>query len=377
LTPAERAGKLGGLTLSRRALVALAGGLLAAAAPVASPPAARMVLAPTSFPGWQTHNVTFPLVVRDPVRGVWRMYYTGSATDQVGEAAWDVWSTGVVTSRDLVRWAYPEDYEPVLIGQRFLEGDLVDLSGGERPFDAIRAAATSVLRDGTGWRAWYTGWNGDERSLGGGHVEQVHSRIGHATSPDGVRWTKRPGTAELGAALGLGAAGAIDAVSAAHPSVLKVGTTYHLWYEAYDGRVWRVAHAHSADGLTWTKDGAAIEPGAEGALDARGARQPVARKTAAGYELWYQGRSSSAPFFHILRARSADGLTWTKDAHEVVLHPDPPLKEDELIHVGSLLPRPDGSLLVFFAKETAAPRAATWGTLVDRTTAIYSESVRP
>jgi hypothetical protein len=360
--------------------VALAGALFAAAAPVArvaSPPAARMVLAPTNFPGWQTRNVTFPLVVRDPVRGVWRMYYTGSATDQVGEAAWDVWSTGVVTSRDLVRWAYPDDYEPVLIGQRFLEGDLVDLSGGERPFDAIRAAATSVLRDGTQWRAWYTGWNGDERSLGGGRVEQVHSRIGYATSTDGVGWTKRPGAAEIGAALGLGATGAIDAVSAAHPSVLKVGTTYHLWYEAYDGRVWRIAHAHSADGLAWTKDGAAVEPGEEGALDARGARQPVARKTAAGYELWYQGRSSSGPTFHVLRARSADGLTWTKDAHEVALHPAPPLKEDELIHVGSLLPRPDGSLLVFFAKETAVPHAATWGTLVDRTTAIYSETVRP
>jgi hypothetical protein len=368
------------LTLPRRALVGLAGVLLVAAAPAppaGAPPSARKVLAPTNFPGWQTHNVTFPLVVRDPARGVWRMYYTGSATDQVGDGAWDLWSTGVVTSRDLVRWTYPEDYEPVLIGRRFLEGDLVDLSGRDQPFDAVLAAATSVLRDGTGWHAWYTAWNGDERSLGGGRVEQVHSRIGHATSTDGLRWTKRPGAAELGAALGLGAPGSIDAVSAAHPSVVKVGTTYHLWYEAYDGHTWRIAHAHSADGLAWTKDGALLEPGAEGALDARGARQPVVRQTAAGYELWYQGRSSSRPAFHVLRAHSADGLTWTKDAHEVALHPDPPLKDDETIHVGSLLPRPDGSLLVFFAKETSATRAATWGTLEDRTTSIYSETVRP
>jgi beta-1,4-mannooligosaccharide phosphorylase len=363
------------LSSLRRAVLGLACASVLAAAP--APPPAREVLAPTGFPGWQTHNVTFPVVVRDPARGVWRMYYTGSATDQVSDSAWDLWSTGVVTSRDLARWTYPEDYEPVLIGQRFLEGDLVDWSGREPPFDAILAATTSVLRDGTEWRAWYTGWNGDERSLGGGRVEQIHSRIGHATSIDGVRWTKRPGGAELGAALGLGATGTIDALSAAHPSLVKVGTTYHLWYEAYDGRAWRIAHARSADGLAWTKDGAVLEPGVEGALDALGARQPVVRKTSAGYELWYQGRSSSRPSFHVLRARSADGLTWTKDAQEVALHPDPPLKEDERIHVGSVLPRPDGSLLVFFAKETAAPRAATWGTLVDRTTAIYSETVRP
>ena len=62
---------------------------------------------------------------------------------------------------------------------------------------------------------------------------------------------------------------------------------------------------------------------------------------------------------------------------EIALHPDPPPKDGERIHVGSLLPRPDGSLLVFFAKETAQTRAATWGPLVDRTTAIYSETVRP
>ena len=63
----------------RRALLALAlaGVSLGAAAPPADAPRARRVLAPTGFPGWQTRNVTFPVVVRDPGRGLWRMYYTG------------------------------------------------------------------------------------------------------------------------------------------------------------------------------------------------------------------------------------------------------------------------------------------------------------
>jgi hypothetical protein len=231
----------------------------------------------------------------------------------------------------------------VLTGPRLREGDLVELSGRERPFDAILVAATSVLRDGAGWRAWYTAWGGDERSLGAGRVEQVHFRIGQATSPDGLVWTKRPGAAEQGAAVGLGADGGVDAVSVGHPSVVKAGTTYHLWYEAYDGRTWRIAHARSTDGSAWQKDGVALEPGAAGALDALGVRHPVVRPTAAGYELWYQGRSASRPAFHVLRARSPTASRGRRSRPRSQLHPDPPPKDDERIHVGSLLPRPDGS----------------------------------
>src|SRR5262249_28740349 len=160
-----------------------------------------------------------------------------------------------------------------------------------------------------------------------------------ATSPDGLVWTKHESAAEQGAALGLGAPGEVDSLAAAHPSVIKEGATYHLWYEAYDGAAWRIAHARSADGVTWTRDGAGLSPGEGDALDARGARAPVVRKTGAGFELWYQGRSRGAPSFHVLRATSTDGKSWTKDAREVVLHPDPPLSGDERVHVGSVVPQ--------------------------------------
>src|SRR4029079_16380264 len=195
LTPCEGAEKLGGLTPRRVFLLALAGTWLGAATPVtrAAPlPLARKVLAPTNFPGWQTRNVTAPVVVRDPARGVWRMYYTGSATDQVGDAAWDLWRTGVVTSNDLARWSYPDDYAPVLAGPRLHEGDLLSLSGREPAFDAVLVAATSVWRDGATWRAWYTAWGGDERAVGPGRVEAAHFRIGEAASADGLPWKKRP-----------------------------------------------------------------------------------------------------------------------------------------------------------------------------------------
>ena len=189
-----------------------------------------------------------------------------------------------MTSRDLLAWSYPDDYAPVLTGPRLREGDLVELSGRERSFDAILVAATSVLRDGAGWRAWYTAWGGDERALGPGRVEQVHFRIGQATSPDGLVWTKRPGAAEQGAAVGLGAEGAVDAVSASHPSVLKVGTTYHLWYEAY-GRTWR-SRTRARRTASWTKDGVAWT--GRRAPSTRGACVTPWSAAAAGCALWHQ-----------------------------------------------------------------------------------------
>jgi hypothetical protein len=349
-------------------------GLAAVSLTAAPAGPARLALAPTRFPGWQTHHVSAPVVVRDPARGLWRMYYTGAATDQRSAAAWDLRVTGVATSRDLARWRYPDDYEPVLIGRRFMVGDVVD-TGSPPAFDAITASITSVMREGATWRAWYTGWNGDERRIAAGRVEAVHFRIGCATSRDGARWTKQPGAFE-GAALGLGARDEPDSMSAAHPSVLKVGPEYHLWYEAYDGTAWRIAHARSTDGTTWTKRGAVLEPGTAGERDRLGVRHPVVRKTASGFEMWYQGRSASTPAFHVLRATSADGERWTA-APDVALRTDPPLAGDERIAVGSVVPRPDGSLLVFFARETARARAAPWGEVEDRTTAIYSQVVRP
>ena len=113
-------------------------------------------------------------------------------------------------------------------------GQLVLRTGWPKGKD-IAVSGAWVVRDGAGWRAWYTGWNGDERSLGGGRVEAIHHRIGLATSPDGLRWTKRRGPAGEGSTLGLGRPGDADALAAAHPSVVKAGPTYHLWYEAYDG----------------------------------------------------------------------------------------------------------------------------------------------
>jgi hypothetical protein len=303
------------------------------------------------------------------------MFYSGSATEQVNDAAWDVWATGLATSADGRRWAYADGYEPVLPAHPFLEGEVVDAALRAQAFDAMEARVGSVVHAGAAWWMWYTGWNGDDRAVAGGGQEKVHFRIGAAVSTDGVAWTKRAGAAGAGAVLGLAAAGGTDAVSVGAPAVVREGTGFRMWHETGDGTTWWIAEASSPDGLVWTKTGVTLEPGPAGSLDELGTRHPVVVAAASGLELWYQGRSRASPAFHVLVARSTDGRTWRKLPGEIALHPDPPPAGDEDLRVGSVLRRPDGRRDVFFSKETRTARAAPLGTVESRTTAIYAEVV--
>src|SRR4030095_3845939 len=76
------------------------------------------VLSPKFFPGWQAQHVSYPFVIHDSIAGQYKMYYAGSSSTQVNESLWDQWVTGVVTSKDIMNWKYPDSYEPVLFARK-------------------------------------------------------------------------------------------------------------------------------------------------------------------------------------------------------------------------------------------------------------------
>jgi hypothetical protein len=366
-------------TNTRRAtaLAALLGALALAAAPAPpAPAAARLVLAPRFFPVWQARNVAFPFVVRDPRTGLFRMYYSGSGAAQLGQSAWDQWVTGLATSRDGIRWTFPDDYEPVLRAHRFATGEVTE-PARRAHFDAMGAFGACVLRDGARHLMWYTGWGGDDAVDANGRARLARQRIGFASSADGVRWTKEKGDAGEGAVLGLGPDGGPDAQTVAQPSVVRDGGAYRMWYEAFDGRDWRIAAARSPDGRAWTREGVALEPGGPGAPDELGTRDPVVVRRRGRWEMWYQGRSRAAPAFHVLRAISDDGRSWTKLPGEVALRHDPPLQPDEVVHADSVIVRADGSCQVFLGRQRTLARRAAWGEARTRSFHIYSAVVDP
>jgi hypothetical protein len=356
--------------------------LVMAASLAADPPPpgkAVRILSPRFFPGWQARDVCHPFVVLE-APGRYRMYYSGSGAEQHNESVWDQWVTGYVTSTDTIAWKFPESYEQVLFARKLMEGDALQPEELASQFDSVYAIGACIIREGPEWKVWYTGWNGRTEHIGGGLTKKIEFRIGHATSPDGMAWVKAAGSAGAGAVLGLGEPGQPDSKGAAHPHVIEDSGTYRMWYEGTDGNAWRLLHATSADGRAWTKRGVALDLGPGGSLDERGLRNPLVLQRKGRYELWYQGQSRQGRLpvsFHILRAVSGDGVTWTKIDGEVALHPEPPISGDEQVLVDSATVLPGGAVQVFFARQLTTSRAVTYGTVTDRNYHIYTEVVDP
>jgi len=100
------------------------------------------------------------------------------------------------------------------------------------------------------------------------------------------------------------------------PDVLRdTDGTYKMLYSGTDLNGlpwnWRIFLATSSDGMTWTKQGLALDIG--GAYDTGQAYGSTTIKNGTGYHLWYTGVVPGAPNdYTICYASSSDGVTWTK-----------------------------------------------------------------
>ncbi len=109
-----------------------------------------------------------------------------------------------------------------------------------------------------------------------------------------------------------------DGDSVSDPAVVKVGTTYRMWYAgtAEDGDGPAIFEATSSDGSSWTRarSGQPVLEGTSGAFDEHGVSAPHVvydpADTAAPYRMWYAGQG--AVYGAIGYATSIDGITWTK-----------------------------------------------------------------
>jgi hypothetical protein len=344
------------------------------------------ILSPRFFPGWQAQNVASPFVLYDSTAHHYKMYYAGSSSTQVNESAWDQWVTGVVTSSNLLNWQYPDSYEPVLFAKKFLEGEVVDQPKDGARFDAIFAIDAWVLKEGSTYKCWYTGWNGDFTHDGNGLSKKINYRIGYATSTDGYNWTKTNGDAGAGSIFGTGNSGDADEYGVEDPFIIKENGIYRMWYTGFNGHTRRVLYATSTDGIKWDRKGIALDIGEKGQPDERSAQGVVVIKRNGQYELWYQGEGTVSPKFHIMRAVSKDGISWKKSG-VVMLHPAQPepsgpwtslsLTGSEKTIIGNILVHPDQSCQLFYARQFTGERKATYGLISAPLSFIYTERINP
>jgi hypothetical protein len=136
-------------------------------------------------------------------------------------------------------------------------------------------------------------------------------RIGYATSPDGITWTKYAGNPVLDT----GAAGSWEGEDVTTPTVIKEGSTYHMWYTGHDGDAFRIGHATSSDGIIWIKDGfnPVLDVGPAGGWDWLGVYSPSVVKTGDEFQLMYSG-STLPPSWESGYATSSNGVDWKREA---------------------------------------------------------------
>jgi predicted GH43/DUF377 family glycosyl hydrolase len=259
---------------------------------------ANPVLRPGPSGSWDDKYVGGGSVLKDGT--TYRMWYHGYDGTH--------WRLGYATSVDGTSWTKHEG-NPVM-----------DL-GPDGSWDDNHVIQPYVMKDGGLYRMWYTG------------EDQVHMRIGYASSPDGITWTKSASNPLLD----LGAAGSWDSHDVSTPSVVKDGDTYRLWYSGYTGMNWGIGCAFSGDGFAWTKYEAnpvlARQPGWE----AHDVILPTVLFNGTTYCMWYCGVDGSAVHkiglaFGNLAPDAPSGLhpaddAWTGDAkpilHWVFSDPDP------------------------------------------------------
>lgn len=149
-----------------------------------------------------------------------------------------------------------------------------------------------MLESGT-FKMWYRGNSGS------------NSKIGYATSSDGISWTKHGSNPILTVTGGV-----------AYPFVLKIGSIYYMYaVKISDDKLYRWS---SSDGLSWS-----IDNGGAAVLTGHIICNPSVYYDAADtpkYRMLFEVLTGGA--FKLRYAYSSDGLSWTVDSTNPVYPPE-------------------------------------------------------
>ncbi|MEE9505737.1 MAG: hypothetical protein V3V98_01155 [Thermoplasmata archaeon] len=207
---------------------------------------------------WEEYGAFAPWILPD-VTG-YKMWYSGM---RVGMSP----QIGYATSPDGVTWT------------KFLGNPVIPM-GPPGEWNGNGTSGASVLFIGGTYHAWYTGTGFDGLS-----------RIGYATSVDGTSWADFP----VNPVLNISLPGNWDSVHVGLPHVLFNGTEYEMWYTGQDGSGYgRIGYATSPDGINWTKyaGNPVLSEGDPGDWDEQGFAGASIIAVPPGYDMWFGGLSS-------------------------------------------------------------------------------------
>lgn len=181
--------------------------------------------------------------------------------------------------------------------------------------------APNVLKIENSYKMWYTG-------LGG------NSQIGHATSADGIHWTK----SATNPILSIGLPSDFDSQQISYCTVLFHNNQFWMWYSGNNGTNWQIGLATSQDGINWTKNSnnPVLRIGSSGQWDLTNVYAPIVIFDGRLFRMWYNG---SGPGFQLAigYAVSADGIHWEKPLNNPVLTAIPGTWESQIVGTAAML----------------------------------------
>jgi predicted GH43/DUF377 family glycosyl hydrolase len=239
-------------------------------------------------------NAKYPCVLR--VGNEWWMWYNGRAADCF------TGQIGLAKSSDGLRWIKVNNGQPVF------------RHGPAGTFDSTKVDHPAVLQFGDKFHMWYTA--GDQRS---------RYKIGYATSPDGVNWQREQNAQPVLRSGKKGKFD--DQVVLHPAVLCDDEGLLHMWYNGVGPQKgFRIGHATSHDGIHWTRqnDGnPVLSPGNVDGHTEDYVYNVMVLLEDNVFHMWYSSAfglqqnifkpNSSA----IVYAWSQDGTNWTKDPKPV------------------------------------------------------------
>ncbi|MBI2060075.1 MAG: SUMF1/EgtB/PvdO family nonheme iron enzyme [Nitrospirae bacterium] len=147
-----------------------------------------------------------------------------------------------------------------------------------------------------------------------------------------------------------------EMASVAYPSVLKVSSTYVMFYQGGSIAAWNIGEATSKDGISWTRLPVPIVTiGSSGAWDAGRVQMPSIYYDGAEYWMYYGGKAKTTDTSSKLGlAKSTDGLKFTKHESNPLLEPGGTAAWDEITGFPGSVVRESGEFRIYYTGYTAS-----------------------
>ncbi len=250
----------------------------------------------TAGPGFSSSGFPFVSVVKwGDTLHQWVTLSDGNpvSNDRIGHA----------TSTDAIHF----DLEPFV---------KLEPSFGSGEFDEEGVFGARVLYDGTQYRMYYNGYNTQP-------YYQGKMMVGLATSTDLQTWTRYSNEGIFKPGIN----GSWDDEWAYQSTVLSENGQYKMWYTGFNGTTSKIGYATSADGISWTKyaSNPVIDPFQNGCIHAQ---NPCVIHENGQYEMWFNTQQSASDPYNIQYATSTDGFNWNVNPAPVLIVGSPASFDD-------------------------------------------------